>query len=273
MNTTHEDIILSPLQPDHWVGGAAQPVFGDDIINPGGDWTVYKSGDEAQSRTGFDTEGCALFHTGIAYIMLAKINGFTDFPKDVSERYMGVLANTTQAGTDIHLLAESIRNNGLIPQEVLPWTEDTDTLAEFYSPKPMDASILSFGRKLVDRFVFGHAWVIPPGSSYTPAHKQDMLRNALTRGPVAVTISGYYRYKNEKLWKEDTDPDTHYVNLIRYEGSIPVIQDSYFPFEKELAKNYNFNAAKIYYLKRNTETIKNFWSSVWDSFAKRLWKK
>lgn len=271
----HEGLILTPPDEDHWElgSGLASARFGGADLNPSGDWTLFKPQDEAQSRAGFDTEGCALFGTLKAWIVLASYLGFTDFTKDASERYTGVFAGTTRTGTDPHVVAEVTRTTaGLIPQSIMPWDTDVDTFEEYYNAQ-MAKSLLPLGSKLLDRYTFGHEWVIPFGSSLTPQEKQVRIQAALKRGTVCVSLDGNYQYHNGSLTKPVGGQDSHWVLMLKHDGTHGTIHDQYIPFVKTLDKNYDHQAAKVYFLQKKTETApRSFWDIIWDNFS-ALWLK
>lgn len=249
-------LLLSPPEPEHWLLGGVEPV-----INPSGDWTPWKPSDEQQKKQLFDSNGCALFGTGHALVTLAKFHGFNDFPTDVSERYMGVVSGTTPKGTDPHLVAENIRKPyGLVPASLLPWSDDLDTYFEYYAPNPMESSILSWGASFLNKFEVNHRWVFPFGSSYTPKQKAELLEQALKVGTVCVSLDGAYRTRKGRLAKTPGTKDNHWAQLVRP----GVIFDQYEPFEKELEKNYDHSAAKVYFITRKPVANKNIFDMAWD---------
>jgi hypothetical protein len=272
METPHKGLLLRPKQPDHWElgSGKATEKFGAAPLNPSGDWTAYKPADEAQSRPGFDTEGCAVFATLKAWITLATYLGF-DFPKDASERYTGALAGTGPGGTDPHEVAEVTRvTAGMVPQAIMPWTPDITTLEAYYD-KAMAERNLPFGRSLLDGFELGYEWVFAFGSSYTPEQKQALLQTALKRGTVCVSVDGDYRFNGPYLTKTPGAIDSHFVLLLKHDGQHATIHDQYEPFVKELDTNYDHNAAIVYFLQRKTPAAPSFWSRLWANF-RQLWE-
>lgn len=259
----HAGLVLREAEEAHWQLCGAAARFGADDINLSGDWTAYRADDEPQKKSRYDSNGCALFGTGHALVALAKFHGFDDFPKDISERYWGVIAGTTPVGTDPHALIETVRSSaGAIPASALPWTDDLSSFEQFYAPRPMESSLASLGGALLDRFEIGHEWVFAFGSTKTPKEKAELLAQALKRGTVCVSVDGAYRMKKGKLTKARGATDTHWVQLLRP----GVIFDQYEPYLKELAPGYDHSAAKVYFLKRRTGP-KSFWSSVWEVLA------
>lgn len=268
----HGGLILKPKAPEHWElgSGKATERFGGGDINPKGDWTPYKAADEAQSRPDFDTNGCAVFATLKAWIMLAKFYGFDDFPKDCSERYSGALGGTTRTGTDPHEFAEITRNfSGVIPGEVLPWTDDIETYEEYYS-KLSAIWNLPLGKQLLRHFELGHEWLFAWGSTYSPKEKTDILKVGLRRGTVCVSVDGMYEFSKNALVKHPGIRDSHWVDLLRFDGNNGVIHDQYPDFEKKLQVNYDHDAAKVYFLKRREVPLSNdFWEFIYQNFTKK----
>lgn len=270
----HEGLILTPPHEEDWHlgSGKASQRFGSGSLNPSGNWVSWKPQDEPQRKGSFDSEGCAVFGTLKAYIMLAKFLGFEDFTKDASERYTGVFAGTTRQGTDPQVVAEMTRKKcGILPNELMPWEEDIDTFEEYYNVQ-MARNNLDFGSSILDRYTFGYEWVFAFGSTYSVEEKRTRLEAALKRGTVCVSIDGNYRYGKDGLIKIPGATDTHWVNLLRYDGEVALIHDQYAPYVKRLSADYDHNAAIVYFLQRKTETSQNFWSIVWDNFAK-LWAR
>lgn len=264
-------LILRPPEEDEWIlgSGLASERFGGDEILPSGDWTELKCADEDQRKYGYDSNGCANFATIKPYLMLAKLCKYDDFLKDASERYTGCHAGTSRIGTDPHIVAESIRKvAGLVPQEVMPWWEEVDTYEEFYNHK-VASSLLPLGKKLLDRYEFGNEWVFPYGNRYTPKEKAELLRKALKRGTVAASVKAW-RKDGKYYTKNKGEKDNHWVTVLSL-GKRAKIHDQYTPFVKELDVDYDFNAAKVYFLKRKEEKQRSFWSEIWDNFVE-LWK-
>lgn len=264
MTKLHAGLILEPAAPEEWRLGSTDP-----DINPEGDWTRFKSADEAQSIPFvFDTQGCAVFATLKAWAMLARFHGLNGFPSDMSERYSGVHSGTTKNGTNPHVVAEITRSfAGAIPQESMPWTDDIRTFEAYYDRKQAFAN-LPFGQKLIDRYELGHAWVFPFGSSYTPEQKRALLKEALKKGTVCVSVLAW-RSKGNLYTKKRGERDGHWVTALRFNGDNLVIHDQYDPYEKILTKDYDHDAAKVYFLKKRVEERRSFWSVIWDLFANR----
>ena len=95
--------------------------------------------------------------------------------------------------------------------------------------------------------------------------KQEKLKMALKRSPVGVAVYAWKLGENGLYIKPEGVQDTHWTLLVNFkEGEYWEIFDSYSPFRKKLAWDYNFGYAKVYYLKkkllmsRQSESFKRF---------------
>lgn len=269
-------IILEEPLPDEWYLGSnkATERFGGDELNPTGDWTPYITDDEDQAiKFVFDTQGCALFHTIRPYLMLAKLQGFDDFLQNGSERYLGVFSGTNQNGTNPHTVAETLRRvSGLIPDSSMPWTKDIETFEAYYDRAQAEAN-LPFGRKLLEHFEFGHEWVFPFNSGLSPKQKKELLKAAIKRGPVSVSVKAWRR-KGDKYTKKKGERDGHWVTGLRFDGNNLVVHDTYEPYLKTLTEDYDHDAAKVYFLKRRApKGNESAWTSIVNFFARLLWQR
>jgi len=247
-------------KPDHWFmgQGKARARLGAAAaadLKPDGDWSRFDPLKEAQKKNGFETMNCTNFATIIAYIVLSNFHRYDDFPKECSERYTGVMTGTSPTGNDPHHVAEIIRNfSGLIPEERLPWTTQ-DAWNEYYAPDPMDETLVAEGQDLLEKFVLVNEWVFPPGNTLLPSQKADRLKAALKRGTVCVSVRAWKK-KDGVYVKDIGEDDTHWVWLKQIdERDRPRIRDQYSPYDKILAKDYDFDMAKVYFLGRNETGI------------------
>lgn len=238
---------------DMYMFGASK--FADrPVLMPGGHgWEQYKPEPELQFRGRFDSKNCSNYGTHNALETLAAFHDFGDFPKNCSERYSGVGTGTTQDGNTPHKVIEIIRKDiGVIPEALLPFSDDIDSWEKYYSPNPMRRDLLDEGKGVLLRYEIGHDWVFKGG---IVAENQERLKEALSRGTVAVSVlawkwhvfpDGETRYR-----KNPGEGDTHWVQLLDYiEGDYWLVYDHYDKVLKKLDWDYDFGFAKVYYLDR-----------------------
>lgn len=259
---------LNPIVPgDHYVLGGYSGITDRSILMPKGHgWGAYKPASELQNRYGLETMNCTVFGTHNALETLAKFHGFVDFPNDCSERYNGVMCATTPWGNDPHDVIETIRTvSGVIPEQLLPWTDDIDTWDEYYHPRPMDSTLKGIGQSILKRFKISHEWLFNGSDS----DKASKLINGLERGTVALTMYAW-RVNGTLYYKNPTDVDNHWLQLLDYkEKQYWILYDHYEEVEKKIAWNTDFNAAKVFYMENIEQTTpKTFFDKLWDSFTK-----
>jgi len=260
-----QGLILNPIiENEHYVLGGFSGVADRPVLLKGGHgWGKYKPSKEIQKQHGLETMACTNYGTHNCLESLASFHGFNDFPRDCSERYIGVISENTRQGNDPHKVIEKIRQFGAVPEALLPWTPDIDSWDEFYHPNPMDENMVAMGQRLLRKFKISHEWV------FNGSHVKDKdkkLIEALSRGTVALSVRAWKK-KGTYYTKERLEQDNHWVQLLDYkEGKYWIVYDQYDPVEKKLTWDYNFFAAKIYYLERLPET-----SGTLD-FFERMWK-
>lgn len=265
---TYTGLKLTPRPRKAWVAGSgkASARFGGADLNPSGDWTDHIPPFEAQTLDGFDPQSCALMHTMRAWITVASYQGFDDFLPDGSERYLGSFCGTDENGTDPYQVADEARAYcGLVPQVVMP-SADARSFPAFYD-KAMAKGNLPLGRALLDDFDLGHQDLWPYGAALSPKEKAALIEQYLKRGPVCASISGDYRTKGGKLYKNPGERDTHWPQLAK----MGTIADSYAPQFKKLQKEYDHEMATVYFLKRRDRSEDTFYNRVWRQFT-YLWK-
>ncbi len=251
-------LVLRPITKDQWTVGSRKMTArlgAVSEINPSGDWTKHTPKVEFQVKNGYDNNGCVLHATSKALVAQANYLEYTDFPKDTSERYWGVMANTSIVGTDPHYAIEVARTRaGLLKESKLPWTTERD-YENFYHPKPMDEGFIAEAQKILRKYELNHEWIW--NGKTDPKKKRELLKQALKRGTVCVSVRAWEK-TGDLYTKEVGAPDTHWVWLVKYDGEYPIINDQYAPVIKKLDKDYDFGVAKLYILTRNTSGIAPF---------------
>lgn len=250
MDKQAHGFLYEPTAPEHWVmgQGKARARFGATALMPGGHgWQRFKPAYELQNKNNFESMACTVFGTLNAYETLAKFLGFQDFPSNCSDRFNAILAGITPQGGSPQVSAESIRKYGTVPETVLPFSDNIYDWNQFYSPYPMDPALISLGQKITDKFDLGHEYVF----NGFAANKPDLLKKALERGPVCVSVFAWKQNADGLYYKDAGDIDQHWVLLLDYEeGKHWLILDQYSPYLKHVKWGTAFMTAKVYFLSR-----------------------
>lgn len=252
--------------------------YGSAQLNPSGDWTPYKAKDEHQSNPTFDTDACYIFATLKAWIMLANLQGFDDFPKDMAEGFIASAMNAQYGGGNPWDAGEAFKTFGCVIEQALPYnTSNIHNWDDFIHPHPLTNDLIQLAKAVLLKFEPDQEWIFAWGSSYTPEQKQQMIADAAKRGAVAYSVDGnYQRNQYGQLTKPVGGRDTHWVTHlnINTDGS-KTFHDQYDPFMEIVEPNYDHNAAILYFLKRKPP-ISNppFYVQVLNILAnhfKRIW--
>lgn len=243
--------IFTPSEPTHWhMGqGKAGLRFGATaLMKDGHGWDKFSPVPERQSKGNFESMACTIYASLNAWETLARYYGFKDFPRNCSDRFNAILARISPQGGSPHTSCESIRKYGVIPEEVLPFSENIHDWNEFYSPYPMEPALITLGKKITDAFTLGHEYVFNGFAKDKPT----LLKKALERGPVCASVFAWKLNPLTGLYvKEAGDVDQHWVVFREYEDEkYWEILDQYPPFIKRVAWDTDFTTAKLYFLSR-----------------------
>lgn len=213
----------------------------------GGNWKLFRSKGELQRRNDRDKMACVTFsacnviETYINYLLVLEENEKTKNREDnvldafrmfglikngecnISDRYIAKLSNTTYRGNSQKNVAHAIRHFGLVCEQDYPYVSGWN---EYYKTVPTE--IVNRGKELLDYIEFNYEWVNPV-----------LFNKMLTYAPIQTSVfawgrqaNGIYTYTpNRRNHATVTD---NYA-LEQYRG----INDSYIPFDKKVAWNFN----------------------------------
>lgn len=244
---TSHGFIAPQFDPNDYVFGGDTKLAGT-ILMPDGQWDAHIPEKELQMKNRVETSNCTVYGTLNCLETIIKFKGL-EVSEDNSERYNGVIAGTTRAGNTPKKAVESMRKEGIIPEERLPFDESITTFEEYYSPRPMEAKYLVEGNRFLNKYMIGYEWVFTSGML---SEKLEKLTQALTLSPLGVSVVAW-RERDGLYWKERGQADTHWTMLYGYEyGKYWKIFDSYDNTHKKLEWLYDFGFAMRYEL---TETV------------------
>jgi len=241
----------------------------EEILQPNGQWDEFLPEIEFQERNGLETMNCVVYGTLNALEALFKRLFKREINK--SERYIGVMAETTPAGNSPQKVIEIIRKTaGLIDEEILPFDSSINTWKEYYSPDPMTDNFIKIGKKWLQDYSVQHEWVFKPGDK----NKQNKLKDALKYSPVGVSVYAWMEDKNGLCYKPAGVEDNHWVMLYGWDKRGWKVFDHYDDTFKKLKFDYDFGFAKRYYLKKNKSEAENKKRSIWEiikNYFLNLW--
>lgn len=258
-------LLEEPVTEDQYVLGSSVLPFVE--LQPDGQWDAFLPAYECQERGLFDSMNCTNYGTiNCLETLIRRLRGIEE---NFSERYTGVMTGTTPNGNSAHAVIEIIRNeSGLIPEQVLPFSEEIDSWEEYYAPVPMEQKYIRTGKEFLRKNKIGHEWVFTGGNINA---KQNLLKNALKTSPLGVSVRAWQENKQGLYYKEQGSADNHWCMLYGYEdGKYWKIYDHYDATFKKLAWDYDFGRAKRYSIEMTGATEQNnngFWKKILEFFT------
>ena len=158
-----------------YVFGFNSPLKGT-IINESGDWKEYKPSDEKQyADAKFDTMSCVAFsflnvietqinyfikHEKLTQFQLKIISdaGFLVSGKfNCSDRFNAILSGTTTRGNTFQKVGDSVRHDGLIPEQDFPF--GGNNWSEYHNPYLITDGMKKKAKKIFEIFEFNYEWI------------------------------------------------------------------------------------------------------------------
>jgi len=233
------------IKKDHWVLGGLGSIP-KVKLKPKEGWPSLNILKERQNLK-FETWNCTGFNTlqpieRMEYAITGKEVNYSD-------RWLGIVAGTKFPGNDPHKVAEAVRKYGLIPEEMLPWSDDLQNVDEYYSFKGAnEAECRAEGKKWLETHTFLHEWVFK--KEHTLEERTKRMIEALDYCPPSISVTAWYL--EDGVYVDKGQRNTHWTNEIDFKQDVYfVADDSYLENGdsiKHVAWNHNIKYCKRYYL-------------------------
>jgi hypothetical protein len=247
-------LIIDRKEPTDYVFGGG--FIGTKEINPSGDWPEFLPREELQNLNGLETMNCPVFTTLNCIEIL--INFHFHKEENYSERFTGIMSGTQKTGNSPQVVAQNIRKVGLIPEKELPFSNDIDEWDKYYSPWPMLRKYITMGREWLEQYDFSHEYVFDiDDEKLTPAQKHDLIKLALKRSPVGLSVFAWMADATGKYIQLGND--NHFCTCYGLdENEDYKMFDTYDNTHKIYSKEANVKVAKLYWIEKNTSP-KDVW--------------
>ena len=220
------------------LGGIELPKY---VLRIDGQWDAFLPREELQFTPKYDSFGCTIYGTENIQQTLEKFhNGQT---QEYSERYNYNLVKIVPPGADPHDAAQSFKNDGVIPYDLLPIT---DTLEEYSKPRPVPNNLIAEG--IAHPWELRHQWLwdIPTDKNTQRSLIQEYLRYS----PLGVSVTAWS--EKNGVYVDNGQRNTHWVMLYGWNKSGWLVFDSYAPHKKVLSYDHNMEVCKRYQLVAST---------------------
>lgn len=224
-----------------WQVGGNSPIVRDVLIE-NGDWKSYQVEHEIQWTGVYDTLFCvtysalasvgAMFMYYLSHNLVSATNvkwlrdngyfknGFINF----SERFTATLGETTNHGAYQFMVANAIKNYGLIPQDDFRLA---DNFNDNIDPKFITQEMKDLGKEFLKRFSINYEWV-------------DDMKEALKYSPVQVIVRFVNYSFPEEILKPEGETD-HAVEGVYSVVEYDEIRDTYWQIYKRYHPDYTFS--------------------------------
>ena len=221
----HFGLLLGKRDTDYVLGSS--PVK-KEVLMPLLNWKEYAPEHEKQAYRFFDTLSCVTYSAtdNIEYIFTYRLNRGEVSPSDVvwlkdngyfknglinfSERFTAILGGTTNQGAYQYKVGDSIRTDGLIPQDMLPTTDELKSIEEYLNKDVITQEMYNLGKEFIKRFPISYEWA-------------GDVKEALQYGPVQVCV---YYLDGEGILCTDKNP-IHAVTAVNYTEDYTEVDESY----------------------------------------------
>lgn len=236
---------------DYILGASPVPFI---VVRNDGNWFGTRPKKELQNIN-FETYNCTSFNT------LAQIEAYMKevFKEDVeySDRWLGIIAGTRPPGNSPELVYDAIRRYGLIPEAMLPWSEDLANVDEYYSFKGADReACYKAGREWLEKYEFFHEWIATEGN--TREEKIHNMKTALKSSPLTREVFAWAQDDRGIYVKLGS---ANHWTFVYAHDLYDKVEDSYDPTLKDVDQDFDF-CKRIYIRKRVTPVKKNFWEMI-----------
>lgn len=234
-----------------------------------GDWRDYLPQGELQMRNGIETSTCfiAAQHNAIA-TLIEEMYGIKD--SNYSARFNLLHTDGSPQGGDPTQAGQSFRNDGLIPESMLPFSDDIKSWDDFNSYLGGDENACTIAGKLFTS-KWKLNWDIVIERYNTLEDKLTKLRQALMYSPIAMSVPAWYEENGMYVRPPGLEVDNHLVLAVFMDKDYIYIFDTYEPFIKKVDININPNFAVRWTVKKIDTIVKK--ENWFIRLIKKLWQK
>ena len=236
-----DNFVYPEIKPELHIFGYTP--FTGTPLREDGDWRDYLPPEEDQNKRGVESSACyieAQQHT----IATIEEESLEEIDNNYSARFNALLSGGTPQGGDPLKGADSIRNDGLIPDSAMPFGDNITSFDEFHSWKGVVKSILiKTGQNYLTKKKINYQIVFKREESIDA--KYAKIRQALKYSPLPVSVCGWFQERDLYV-KPKGMRDNHLVELVYVDAEgHPYIRDTYPPYQKKLEPFYDFDFGMV----------------------------
>lgn len=240
------NFIYPEIKPEHYRFGSNNA---GDIIREDGDFRDFVPPEYKQNRK---IESSACYKLANLNLIATIQEEEFGLPDQVYSPRFNDQDGATEQGGDPLKFADSVRELGLIPEGMLPFSEDINTFEKFNSFVGGNKRLCEIaGKQFLKKWKVNNYIVFEKDEDVKVKYKK--LREALKRSPVAISVDAWID-ENGIYVKDKSSRDNH-LTLCVYldEQNRPYFWDTYEPFLKIGQPFYNSDFAMRWTVKEVKE--------------------
>lgn len=220
--------------PQHYRLGA---ILNKKVLRPDGDWRPFLPPEEDQNKRGIESSACYIEGQQHSIATLEE-NSFLERDNNYSARFNALLSNGTETGGDPLAGADSIRNDGLISESLMPFGDDIQSWDDFHSWKDVSEQGARLkGQEYRGKKKLNNEIVFELHESL--ATKYSKLREALKYSPCPMSVTAWFEVDGG-YYKPEGSVDNHLVEAVYVDDKNCIfVRDTYAPYLKKLVPDFN----------------------------------
>lgn len=212
------------------------------VLRSDGDWRGYTPAPEDQNIRGIESSACYVEGSQHAIATLEEeMLGEKD--ANYSARFNALLSDGSQDGGDPLKGADSIRHDGLVAQNIMPFDEEIQSWQDFHSWKGVDElGARALGKDYLQLKGLANDIVFERYDSLVA--KYDKLRTALKYSPCPISVTAWFQGADGLYHKPQGMNDNHLVLATYVDDQNRIyVWDTYAEYSKVLAPWFNSDFA------------------------------
>lgn len=176
----------------------------------------------------------------------------TGVEHNYAERFNYILAKVKPPGADPHAVLESIRERGVIKEDLLPMTS-TMSFQEFLRPNPMTKDLLTEGMKF--GYEVQHQYLWPVGKKLTAEERKKILKEHLKYSVIPLSVTAWFQ-NVEGSYIDTGERNTHWCVLFGWNEKGDAWYDPELPEGWKIFDSYDQSIKIIHFELHNFEMAK-----------------
>lgn len=232
--------INEPKDTDFIFGAGKIP---EEVLVPDGNWEPYLPVREFQAPYGFETYACVTFT--LLTCLEAQIKRRYGVEENFSDRFLAIVSGTKSPGNSPQAVCEFLRKIGVVPEELWPYTKETNSWEKWSSPIP--PKLYELAKEFNAKWDFRYEQV--------PSNP-EAISKALTMSMLMVSVPAWFP-RNGRYYRPQGMRDNHATSLFQErKGEFRRIFDSYdSPHIKDVEWGVVSEFVQRYWIKKKVEVV------------------